>query len=71
MTTPPATDRRDSLIEFPSQFPIKVMGANADGFVHALTAIARQFDPSFDAATVSLRINLRSSWTMPTKASVM
>jgi putative lipoic acid-binding regulatory protein len=44
-----------SLIEYPSQFPIKVMGLNVDGFVHAMTSIARQFDPGFDAATVELR----------------
>ena len=44
-----------SLIEYPSQFPIKVMGLNVDGFVHAITAIAAQFDPTFDAATVELR----------------
>ena len=44
-----------SLIEYPSQFPIKVMGANVDGFVHAVTEIARRFDPDFDAATVELR----------------
>lgn len=47
--------RRDSLIDFPSRFPVKVMGANVDGFVHAMTAIARQFDPGFDAASVELR----------------
>lgn len=44
-----------SLIEYPSAFPIKVMGANVDGFVHAVTSIAEQFDPGFDAATVELR----------------
>ncbi len=44
-----------SLIEYPSQFPIKVMGLNVDGFVHAMTTIAGQFDPAFDAATVELR----------------
>ncbi len=44
-----------SLIEYPSAFPIKVMGLNADGFVHAITRIAEQFDPAFDAATVELR----------------
>jgi putative lipoic acid-binding regulatory protein len=47
--------RQESLIEYPSQFPIKVMGENADGFVHAVTAIAKQFDPDFDATTVELR----------------
>jgi uncharacterized protein len=63
MTTPfdtpddaPVPDtRKESLIEYPSQFPIKVMGAKADGFVHALTQIAEQFDPAFDATTIELR----------------
>ena len=50
------TDSADkSLIKYPSLFPIKVMGANVEGFVHAVTSIARQFDPEFDAATVELR----------------
>jgi len=44
-----------SLIEYPSRFPVKVMGANVDGFVHAVTEIARRFDPGFDAATVEMR----------------
>ncbi|HVZ46787.1 MAG TPA: DUF493 family protein [Ramlibacter sp.] len=47
--------RKNSLIEYPSKFPIKVMGAKVDGFVHAITTLARQFDPSFDASTVELR----------------
>ena len=44
-----------SLIEYPSRFPIKVMGPKVDGFVHAVTQIAEQFDPDFDATTVELR----------------
>lgn len=53
---PPKTDpRKDSLIEYPSRFPIKVMGAKAEGFVHAVTTIAREFDPGFDAGTIELR----------------
>src|SRR3954471_5643809 len=44
-----------SLIEYPSRFPIKVMGVNVDGFVHAVTEVARRFDPTFDAASVELR----------------
>ena len=49
-----AEDRK-SLIDYPSAFPIKVMGAKADGFVAAMTQIARQFDPAFDAGTIELR----------------
>ena len=44
-----------SLIEYPSRFPIKVMGANVEGFVQAITAVARNFDPGFDAAGVETR----------------
>ena len=50
-----ADTRKESLITYPSLFPIKVMGVKADGFVHAITLIAEQFDPSFDASTVELR----------------
>ncbi len=56
MTSPsPSPPSRDSLIEYPSRFPIKVMGANVDGLVQAVTLIARQFDPAFDAASIELR----------------
>ncbi|HEY4083669.1 MAG TPA: DUF493 family protein [Burkholderiaceae bacterium] len=44
-----------SLIEYPSQFPIKVMGAQVEGFVEAIAHVARQFDPAFDAATIEQR----------------
>ena len=50
-----ADARKDSLIEYPSLFPIKVMGSNVEGFVAAITALAQQFDPQFDASTVELR----------------
>ena len=52
---PLTPEGRESLIEFPSAFPIKVVGSNEDGFVHAITHIARQFDPTFDASTIELR----------------
>ena len=45
----------ESLIVYPSQFPIKVMGLRVEGFVNAVTMIARQFDPGFDATTIELR----------------
>ena len=44
-----------SLVEYPSAFPIKVMGANVDGFPQAIVSIARRFDPGFDAATLETR----------------
>ena len=58
-TVPSATSapaaQPESLIEYPSLFPIKVMGLKVDGFVHAVTVIAHAFDPAFDASTIELR----------------
>jgi putative lipoic acid-binding regulatory protein len=51
-----------SLIEYPSAFPIKVMGLNVDGFVAAMTAVARHFDPAFDDRTVELRASRGSRY---------
>lgn len=48
-------DGSASLIEYPSEFPIKVMGPKVDGFVAAMVAVARRFDPGFDASTIQLR----------------
>lgn len=45
----------DSLIPYPSAFPIKVMGEQADGFEAAVVAVARRFDPDFDEATIERR----------------
>jgi len=55
--TPPteSAPRTDSLIEYPSLFPIKVMGVKVDGLVAAIMHIAHQFDPVFDASTIELR----------------
>ena len=44
-----------SLIEYPSQFPIKVMGANVEGFAEAVVMVAQQFDPGFDPGSVETR----------------
>ncbi|MBI3346790.1 MAG: DUF493 family protein [Burkholderiales bacterium] len=55
MNLPPEIPPDQSLIEYPSQFPIKVMGAHVEGFIEAIAHVARQFDPGFDAATIEQR----------------
>jgi putative lipoic acid-binding regulatory protein len=57
MITPvnPPIPPEQSLIEYPSRFPIKVMGAHVAGFVEAIVMVAQQFDPEFDASTVEHR----------------
>lgn len=50
-----STEPAESLIVYPSQFPIKVMGVRVEGLVQAITAVAHQLDPEFDATTIELR----------------
>ncbi len=51
----PEIPPEDSLIVYPSAFPIKVMGAQVEGFEAAIVAVAKQFDPGFDASRVERR----------------
>lgn len=46
---------RDSLIEYPSRFPIKVMGAAHPDLLTAVLEVCRRFDPGFDPAAVEQR----------------
>jgi putative lipoic acid-binding regulatory protein len=55
MNVAPAIPPEKSLIEYPSAFPIKVMGAAVEGFEAAVVAVAQRFDPGFDPATVERR----------------
>ena len=42
--TPPVIPPEQSLITYPSAFPIKVMGAQVQGFLEAVLAVTHQFD---------------------------
>jgi uncharacterized protein len=44
-----------SLIEYPCQFPIKVIGMNVDGFAEAVVNIATQFDPTLGPDGIETR----------------
>ena len=46
---------RETLIEFPSDFPLKIMGANVPDFAQAIAAVVRVHAPEFDAATMEMR----------------
>ena len=45
----------ESLIEFPCDFPIKVMGATQEGFAQAVLEVVIRYAPGFDAATMQMR----------------
>ena len=45
----------ESLIEFPCDFPIKIMGATRDGFAQAVLDVVAKHAPDFDAASMEMR----------------
>ena len=45
----------ESLIVYPCDFPIKVMGLAQDGFREAIVRVVREFDPGFDPDSVEVR----------------
>lgn len=45
----------DSVIEYPLEFPIKVMGHNRPEFQPAMTAVFLRHAPDFDATTTVVR----------------
>jgi putative lipoic acid-binding regulatory protein len=44
-----------SLIEYPSDFPIKVFGQSQQGFMQAVIEVITQFDSEFNAASIEMR----------------
>ena len=56
-------ERTDSLIDYPSDFPIKVMGATHDAFATTIAQIVREFDPSFDATRIEVRPSGKGNYT--------
>lgn len=55
-------ERRESLIEYPSAFPIKVMGANVPGFEDAMVEVALRHDPAYDRRTIEVRASRGGRW---------
>jgi uncharacterized protein len=46
---------KDSLIEYPSDFPIKVFGEAKPGFAEAIAIVVVKHAPDFDAASIEPR----------------
>jgi uncharacterized protein len=49
------SEDRTTLIEFPTAFPIKIMGQTQDGFAQAMIDIVLKHAPDFDAASTEMR----------------
>ncbi|NLC36318.1 MAG: DUF493 family protein [Alcaligenaceae bacterium] len=56
----------ESLIEYPCDFPIKVMGNSHPEFAQTLTEVVLQYDPGFDSTTVELRASKGGNYVSAT-----
>jgi uncharacterized protein len=45
----------ETLLEFPCQFPLKIMGETRDGFAEAVVDIVLRHAPDFDRANMEMR----------------
>ena len=48
-------DPKDSLIEYPSDFPLKIFGAAHPDFVQAIVKVVLAHAPDFDSKSVEMR----------------
>lgn len=54
--------KQESLIEYPSDFPIKIMGAMQDGFAEAIVEVVVRHDPDFHAGKMEMRPSSKGNY---------
>jgi putative lipoic acid-binding regulatory protein len=54
--------KEESLIQYPCDFPIKVMGKLIEGYEAAITNVVLQFDPGFKASTIERRLSKNGNY---------
>jgi uncharacterized protein len=52
----------ESLIEYPSDFPIKIMGAMQDDFAETIVQVVTRHDPSFHAGKLEMRPSSKGNY---------
>ncbi len=49
------TEEKTSLLEFPCDFPLKIMGKNEPHFAQTIAEVVQQYALDFDSATIEMR----------------
>jgi putative lipoic acid-binding regulatory protein len=52
----------ESLIQYPTDFPIKIMGRREPRLVHTIVEVVRRHAPDFDPATVDMRTSKKNNY---------
>ncbi len=52
----------ESLIEYPCEFPIKILGRTQAGFAQAVLEVVRAHAPEFDGTTMEMKTSKRGKY---------
>lgn len=52
----------DSLITYPCDFPIKIMGVTQDAFAQTILEVVRLYDPEFNAGKMEMRPSSKGTY---------
>ncbi len=52
----------ESLITYPCDFPIKIMGATQDAFAQTMLDVVRLHDPDFDSGRMEMRPSAKGNY---------
>jgi putative lipoic acid-binding regulatory protein len=52
----------ESLITYPCDFPIKIMGVTQDTFAQTMVDLVRVYDPAFDAGKMEMRPSAKGNY---------
>ena len=56
------TEERTTLLEFPCEFPIKIMGARVDGFAQTVLEVVLRHAPDFEAGAMQMRPSAKGNY---------
>jgi putative lipoic acid-binding regulatory protein len=61
LSIPPATPEA-SLIEYPSDFPLKILGHTQPGFAQAVLTVVKRHAPDFEDASLSMNTSKKGKY---------
>jgi uncharacterized protein len=58
----PDQPSQETLLQFPTDFPLKIMGRRHDDFAQIILAIVQRHAPDFDGATMEMRASTKGNY---------
>lgn len=54
--------QEETLLEFPCDFPLKIMGARRDDYAQAVLEVVLRHFPDYDAAAMEMRVSAKGNY---------